>query len=429
MRRGVIGFVATLGLAAGLAAAGPKLSFEDLLANLKSPNTKTRVEAATELAKRGRREAIAPLSSLVRDPEPKVRYQVVRALGALRDLTAAPALLTSLGDGDPEIREEAISALVELYAERDRATPVGRFLQIFSDEYDRSSVPPHMTVDPGVIQALGNALKDEQRSVREAAAYGIGILNGRAALPQLASALQDVEPGVRGAAATAMGKIGTASDGKALVPLLADESSGVRNRVLQALGVLRVKEAGPALRQMYEANRRKELGLKVLSCLSRIGDASQADLFLELVQDADIERRRLAVEGLGRISDAARLPDFKKDYQRARNEEMKLAYSFALTLLGDRAFLDTLVLNLPSRTLGNRCRGYLLEMGSDILADLYPYLTDPDADIRSALCDILAMVGDEGSIARLAPLKDDPSPSVADRANRAIERLRRLPPR
>jgi hypothetical protein len=39
--------------------------------------------------------------------------------------------------------------------------------------------------------------------------------------------------------------------------------------------------------------------------------------------------------------------------------------------------------------------------------------------------DILAQLGDVGAIPRLTPLLADPKPSVADRANRAIEKLRR----
>ena len=135
---------------------------------------------------------------------------------------------------------------------------------------------------------------------------------------------------MRGAAATSIGKVGTTADGKALIPLLADESADVRNRVLHAIGVLRVREAGPALREMYEQNQRRELGVKVLATLSRMGDPAQAALFRELMQDPDPEKKRLAVEGLGRVSDASRLAGFKKDYQRERNEEVKLAYSFAL---------------------------------------------------------------------------------------------------
>ena len=408
-----------------LAQAAARPSFEDLVANLKSPNAGTRKEAASELGKSRRREAVSPLAALVRDPEAKVRLEVVRALGQLRDATAIPALLTSLGDGDARIREEAIGGLVELYAERDRGNPVSRFLEIFSDEFDRSSVPPYVAVEPTVIRGLAKSLQDEDEDIRVEAAFALGILNGTEALPNLTASLQDPAPSVRGAAATAIGKIGSAEDGKALIPLLADDSAAVRNRALQAIGVLKVQEAGPALRQMFEANRRREAGARALAALSRITDPAQKELFQELVQDADTERKRLAIEGLGRISDQSRLGAFKKDFQRERSEELRLAYAFALTLLGDRAFLDTIVLSLPSRTLGSRSRSYLLEMGPSILPDLYPYLGDPEAGIRAALCDIIASFGDPDAIPRLTPLINDPSQTVADKANRAVERLRR----
>jgi HEAT repeat protein len=410
-------------LATVLDAAAP--SFEDLVANLKSPNASTRREAAAELGKSRRREAITPLASLVRDPDAKVRLEVVKALRQIRDVSGVPAVVTSLGDGEAQVREEAIGSLVEIYTGRDRGNPVGRFLELFSDEYDRSSIAPYTGADGTVIQALAGKLRDEDKDIRQEAALALGILNGTEALPAITAALQDPEPSVRGAAATAIGKIGTAENGKALIPLIADDSSAVRSRVLQALGVLRVKEAGPALRQLYEANRRKESGPKILTAISRIGDPAQADLFQELVQDPDPERKRLAIEGLGRISDVSRLPAFKKDYQREKNEEVRLAYSFALTMLGDRAFLDTIVLTLPSRTLGSRSRSYLVEMGPAILPDLYPYLSDPEAEIRATLADIIASYGDPEAIARLTPLINDPSATVADRANRAVERLKR----
>jgi HEAT repeat protein len=275
-----------------------------------------------------------------------------------------------------------------------------------------------------VPRALASALKDEESEVREAAALSLGILDGKSEVKALTASLQDPVAGVRGKAATAIGQVGSVEDGRALIPLLSDENAGVRNRVLQALGVLRVREAGPALRQLYEQNRKKDLGLRALSCLSRIGDPAQADLFRELLQDPDVERRRLAVEGLGRVADTSILPSFKKDYQREHNDELRLAYSFSMTLLGDKAFLDSVVLCLPSKTLGNRCRNYVLEMGRDVLPELYPYLNDPDAEVRAQLCDILTELGDPDAIAHLTPLIGDPSAKVADHANRAVERLR-----
>ena len=261
--------------------------------------------------------------------------------------------------------------------------------------------------------------------IREEAALALGILDGRSALRDLQAALQDPEASVRGAAATAIGKIGTAEDGKALIPLLADSNGEVRQRVLQAIGVLRVREAGPALREMYEQNRKKAQGVRVLAA-SRVSPIRpRATSSASVVQDPNLETRRLAIEGLGRIADATMLPAFKKDYQRERSEELKLAYSFALTLLGDHAFLDSIVLSLPSRTLGNRCRGYILEMGTPIAPELYPYLNDPGPRGARRALRRVAQLGDAGAPPRLTPLLADPNSKVADRANRAIEKLRR----
>ena len=134
--------LALLLLLLGGAATCAGDSFEDLLANLKSPTARTREDAARQLGESRRREAVAPLSALVRDGEPRVRLEMVRALAALRDVSGIPALVTALEDGDPRVRDESISAIVEIYAERSRTGTVGRFLGLFSDEAPRSSVPP-----------------------------------------------------------------------------------------------------------------------------------------------------------------------------------------------------------------------------------------------------------------------------------------------
>ena len=407
------------------AAEAARVSFEDQLANLKSPNTKTRLEAATALGKSRRREAVGGLSALVQDPDARVRLEVARALRELRDPTAIPAFVTLTEDEDRNIRQEAIAGLVDLYVDTDRLSGVEKFIEMFSDEYDHLTPAPHARIDPAVIRALTLGLRDDDKGIREQSALALGMLGARASLKELGDALSDPEPGVRGAAALSIAKLGGKEHGRALVALLADSSTPVRNRVLHAIGTLQVKEAGPALREMFEANRRKELGQRTLQALSRVADPAQADLFRELVQDADPERKRLAIEGLARVSDERLLPAFKKDFQREKSDDLRVAYSFAITLLGDRAFLDSIVLNLPSKTLGRRCREYILELGRDLLGDLYPYLNDPDADIRAELCDILAAFGDPESIARLTPLVNDPSAHVADRANRAIEQLRK----
>src|SRR6516162_8256544 len=112
MRSGLALLAALLMIGPLKAASGP--SFEDLLSNLKSPNARTRQDAAEALGKSRRREAVTPLAALTRDPDDKVRLEVVKALRQLRDLSAVPALLTAMSDGDVKIREEAIGSLTEL---------------------------------------------------------------------------------------------------------------------------------------------------------------------------------------------------------------------------------------------------------------------------------------------------------------------------
>jgi HEAT repeat protein len=428
--RGALTGVLALALVVGpLAVAALPQSFEDDIANLKSPTPKTRQRAARALGQSRRSAAVAPLSALVRDPEPDVRLEVVLALRELRDLSAVPALVTSLQDGDPKIREHAIGALVEIYSERERSGAVARFLETFSDEFDRPSVPPYTTVDPAVFQGLAGTLRDEESRLRAESAQAIGILGGGPVTADLVAALQDPEANVRGAAATALAKVGTAEDGKALIPLLADESSQARNRAIEAIGILGVTDAGPALRELYEQHKRRSLGTRALSAMTLTGDPNQADLYRELLGSTDPERRRMGVEGLARISDPAVLPGFKKDFQREGNPDVQLAYNFAIARLGDRAFLDSIILNLSaSGSRGQRARGYLIELGPSITVDLYPYLGDQDAGVRAALADVLAELGDADAVEWLTPLLNDPNSTVADAANRAIQRLRRVAP-
>jgi HEAT repeat protein len=429
-RLGPLAVKMALGLALGAAApVHAQDPFPDLVANLKSPTARTRQEAARRLGESRRHEAVAPVSALVRDPEPRVRLEVVRALAALRDVSGIPALLTALEDGDPGVRDEAISAIVEIYAERTRSGPVGRFLELFSDEFPRASVPPFATVDPAVFRGLARVLADEKAHIRADAAHAIGILGGGSAIPDLVRALQDPEPRVRAAAATAIGKSATAVEGRELVPLLADSNTNVRNRAMHAIGTLRVPEAGPALREMFVQHRRRELGTRALGALARTGDPAQDGLYRELLLTNDPEHRRLAVEGLARIADASMLPAFKIDFQRERNSDVRMAYAFGIVSLGDHAFLDSLALPLGGGgPTAARAREFLLELGRDIAPGLYKYLGDRDASVRGAVAELLADLGDTSAVPKLEPLLADPNSRVADRANRAIQRLRRKGP-
>jgi HEAT repeat protein len=425
MRTVVLSGLVTISLAmSGRALA--RTSCEDLRANLKNPNARVRETAAAALGKTRCQDSVAPLAALTRDADGRVRLAVVKALRELRDPLTVPALTTLLGDGAVAIRSEAIDALVEVYAERDRPAAVLRLLDAFSDAIDTYRIPSHVSVDPAVATALGRLLRDEAASVRKGAAVALGVLRGQSALAQLAAALQDPDAGVRAEAATAIEKIGSHMDGKALIPLLADESAAVRMRAFHAVGALAVREAGPALREAWDANRRKEWEPRILEPMARVRDPGLRDVFLALVQDSDPQRRRYGIEGLARISDGTLLPALKKDYQREGNEDLRLTYCFALTLLGDRVFVDSLVLALPHGPAGQRCHDYLVELGPSFLPELTPYLQDPSADVRAALVDVIADMEATEALPAIESLLNDANANVVDRATLAVARLKRL---
>jgi hypothetical protein len=123
------------------------------------------------------------------------------------------------------------------------------------------------------------------------------------------------------------------------------------------------------------------------------------------------------------------LPAFKTDFQREKDGDVRMAYGFGIVRLGDRAFLDSLVLALGgSGSSARHARDLILELGPSLAPDLYPYLADKDPSVRGAVCDLLAALGDANAAPKLTPLLADPNSKVADRANRAIEKLRRAGP-
>ncbi len=399
-------------------------SFDENVANLKSPNAKTREKAAAALGKSRRREAVPPLAAVVRDPDLKVRRTAVQSLRKLRDVSAVPALLTSMQDGDNRIREEALEAVVEVYAGDLDRQPLPRFIEPFTAGYGRSGLSPFANVEPTVYDGLARSLGDEEPSIREDAARAIGILHGGAVVDQLLIALNDPVSRVRGAAATSLARVGSTADGTGLIPLLQDEDSDVRQRALQAIGVLRVRDATPALRALYETNRKSGFGVRILDSMSHLREPKLADLFRELLQDGDVNRRRLSIDGLARISSESLIDPLKRDFQREQNNEVRLALAFALTQLGDRAFIDTLVLRLGSGGLQRRAQNYIYELGAEYLGDLYPYLDDIDPKVRIDLADLIGAMGEPSAIEHLMPLIGDDNKDVADHANRAVEQLR-----
>jgi HEAT repeat protein len=88
------------------------------------------------------------------------------------------------------------------------------------------------------VPALVEALKDPDAGVREQAAWALGAIGDRRAVDGLMAALKDAAPGVRKQAAWALGAIGDRRAVTALMVSLKDADAGVRKQSAWALGAI-----------------------------------------------------------------------------------------------------------------------------------------------------------------------------------------------
>lgn len=99
----------------------------------------------------------------------------------------------------------------------------------------------HMT--PGSGPLLMQALRDENHSVFWIAAYILGKLKERAAVPTLIECLNDEKSYLRHAACMALGHIQDKTAIKPLIARLEDENRGVRFAAIRAMGILQSRRA------------------------------------------------------------------------------------------------------------------------------------------------------------------------------------------
>ncbi len=119
------------------------------------------------------------LLPMLKDTDAGVRYYAAHGLGDQEDPRAAPGLAERLTDSDARVRFAAAEAL--------------------SDLDDMEQAPP------GVVDALGRALGDQDWEFRRAIVEALKHIPGETVTPHLLRALKDAHPEVRKAAAEALG--------------------------------------------------------------------------------------------------------------------------------------------------------------------------------------------------------------------------------
>jgi HEAT repeat protein len=214
--------------------------------------------------------------------------------------------------------------------------------------------------------------------------------------------------------------------GDAVITALNDRTVEVKQAAMDALGAMRYARAVEPLGTLFSYYKKGGSAEQALDALAHIAHPGSAPLFVAALGHPSPALRIIAVEGLARMGDRAKLADIQKALVSERNEGVLLASTFASVLLS-AAPLDELAEGLIRTRLRDQSRRYLVEAASGRTQVFVRFTNDPDAAMRAEVAEILGLSGDRAALALLEPLCKDQDPRVSAAAERAIGRLRELP--
>ena len=410
---------------------------DDLAIKINDPNEKVRQEAVKRIGKKGDQSTIPLLAKALFDPSAKVRRKVIFALDQLRYPEILGPLHLATQDLTPEVARLAVLALVNYSTGRrdlstDSSDMIGG-LKALGSKVKRGFAPDDMRidfdvrVDPLTIRALENVLKRKPTwEAQRAAAWGLGVLLARTAIPTLVDIAHSQDPDLAREAMNSLTKILDPSAGPALVDLLDSPNEDVRKDAAITVGILRTKEAVKPLADLYKRESNSKVRAKALEGLAFIGSEISAPLFKEALRNRNDSLRITAAEGFARITN----PKYANEVRLAESTEndgkVRLAMAFALAAMGDSSYVPDLVQQLGSAFRRNIASAYLIELSrsSDSRFQLYQHLDHHAPDVRKSLCKILMYHGDSDTIKALDYLTRDENKGVAIEAIRATRVIR-----
>jgi len=403
---------------------------------------KQRAKAARELAKQGV-AGVPQLQAALADPVADVRIEAVKALVEIGTQASLDPLIQATRDNDPEVEIRAVDGLVNYYLPGYVRTGLsaslrrvgGVFKAKFTDTNDQT-IDPYVEVRPAAIEALGKVARSgSNMESRANAARATGILRGQAALPDLYEALRSKDDQVMYESLIAIQKIRDPSAAPRIAYLLRDLDEKVQIATIETTGLLRNREALPNLREVLADARTVKIRRAVLTAIAMIPDETSRPLYTRDLGDKDDGMRAAAAEGLARLKNPADIPVLEKAFREERKMPPRLGAAFALVALGKNEAsefspLEYLVNTLNSAAWRGVSRAYLIELARDaaVRGSLEKAVAGGTKQEKIELAQILAVSGDQSTLAALEALSRDGDSDVAGAALNAMRTLKaRLP--
>ena len=384
-------------------------------------------------------ESIPKLEPYLGDSDISVRIETVKAIDDIGGPRSLDPLVRALGDVDPEVQIRATDGLVNFYLPGYLKTGLTASIKRagtsikghFTDTNDQV-IDPYVQVRPDVIQGLGKVARGgASMESRANAARAVGILRGKAAIPDLVEAIRNKDDQVIYESLVALQKIRDPSAGPQIAFLLRDLKPKVQSAALDTIGLLQDRSSIPQVRNALDRSSDPKVRRSALTALAMMPDRDTHGVFLSYLKDKDDNMRAAAAEGLARAKDPQDLVALNKAFDDETKPKAKLGYAFALTSLGRREStvnspLYYVVTQLDSRLYRDVAQSYLTELARDEATRkaLYPYLQQATKDQKIGLARVLATSGDRDSVPYLETISHDTDSEVAQEGLRALRNLR-----
>lgn len=405
-------------------------------------DTKQRTRAVRDLAKQGD-DAIPKIVPSLSDPDVAVRVEAVKALIQIGGPKTLDGLVRAAGDNDPEVQIRTTDGLVNVYLPgyvktglSGRLSRAGASVTAKFNDTNDQVIDPFVQVRPDVIGALGKLARGAASlDARANAARALGVLRGRAAIPDLIEALRSKDDKLMYESLVAIQKIGDPEAASRISFLLGDLSEKIQIQALETTGLLRNREAAPKVRDALEHARAVKVRRAALEALAMIADPADHVIFLQNLADKDDLVRAAAEEGLGRLKNQMDRSALNQAFESEHGMNPRLSAAFALVLLGELNTerygpLQYLLNSVNQRAWRGVAGAFLTELAREqpIRQTIYGMLGMATKDEKIQLSIVLARSGDKDSIPSLETLSMDPDPDVAAEGIRSLRTLRaRLP--
>jgi HEAT repeat protein len=390
-----------------------------------------------EMAKTGV-NAIPKLAALLKNPDVDIRLEAVKQISEIGTQYSLDPLIQATRDNDPEIQIRATDGLVNFYLPGYLKTGFGSSLRRvgtsikghFTDTNDQV-IDPYIQPRPDVIAALGTLARGgASMDSRANAARAVGILRGKAAIPDLVQALHSKDTEVIYESLIALQKIRDPEAAPSIAFLLRDLDPKVQVAAIETTGLLQNKSAVPDLTGVLNNTRDSKVRRAALTAIAMLPVSSSRDIYVRYIHDKDDKLRAAAAEGYGRLKNPADLPMLQKAYDDEGKTSPRLSLAFAQVMLGKTEIsefspLQYLINTLNSAAYHGEAFPFLVELARDpsVRKSLYKPMLEGTKDEKIYLARVMARSGDKNDVPQLEKLSHDDDPEVAQEGLRALRNL------